>query len=310
MTLQRRLDPGDRVWIKLDANSWWPAKVIHVEDEETRSGAVTGGVVTVSFYGDNDAPTTTTRYSLHSGSIAYFETSSQKAVTSNQKLLAAIRSAEEDEDANALRFDYSLKAAEGESTSKVGDAVVSTALAAKASIAALNKGAAGSQRATVTKRQRDASGWSQVDNLFEGGQLSTDRLVEVANIINRAVEENDAPSLRSTLFELDNVVVSLQQLKLTKVGVAVGNILGKNELQELWPISRAIISSWARALPRKPKQPFKPFNRIEKKGARMVKTPTHKQMGVSAMENMPGITTTGPPTTSQGNRRGTGNITQ
>ena len=54
---------------------------------------------------------------------------------------------------------------------------------------------------------------------------------------------------RRQLIRLDRASVTLEQLYSTRIGVAVGDVLGCAELQGLWPLARAFCSWWAQQLP-------------------------------------------------------------
>ncbi|RNF23394.1 putative transcription elongation factor-like protein [Trypanosoma conorhini] len=247
-------EPFDRVWVRMEGYDWWPARI--VSDEELRANGQSraeGCDITVYFYEGTTTPASLEHFQSSSANITFFETSSEKAVTGDADLLAAIRRAEADETANPLKYEFA--AGDRAGATKAGDvaaAAAVTATGAPASAAETVRrgagGAAANQR-PVTKRARDAESEERHGAAPDLHLLPDDKLIEIAGRINEAVSACDLPSLRIELCDLDTVNVTVRQLETTKIGVAVGSILGKKALEKLWPLSRAIISAWARAMP-------------------------------------------------------------
>uniref|UniRef100_A0A0A9YIV6 N-acetyldiaminopimelate deacetylase n=1 Tax=Lygus hesperus TaxID=30085 RepID=A0A0A9YIV6_LYGHE len=80
--------------------------------------------------------------------------------------------------------------------------------------------------------------------------LEIDVLTEMASEINAAIQDNDVNLLRLILCKLEHVDVYPSELERSKIGVAVGNIVGSEFCKSLWPLARALISFWARHLPK------------------------------------------------------------
>ncbi|RNF05920.1 putative transcription elongation factor-like protein [Trypanosoma rangeli] len=247
-------EPFDRVWVRMEGYDWWPARI--VSDDELHANGQSraeGCDITVYFYEGTTTPASLEHFHSASTNITFFETSSEKAVTGDADLLAAIRRAEADETANPLKYEFA--AADRSGANKVGDGAATAAMVATAASAsateAMRRGAsntAANQR-PVSKRTRDTDSEERHGVASELNLLSDEKLIEIAGRINEAVSACDLPSLRIELCDLDTVNVTVRQLETTKIGVAVGSILGKKALEKLWPLSRAIISAWARAMP-------------------------------------------------------------
>ncbi|CCW69340.1 unnamed protein product [Phytomonas sp. Hart1] len=80
-------------------------------------------------------------------------------------------------------------------------------------------------------------------------QLPTIELTTLAETIHEALAANDVRAVRKHLCALDNVQVTQRQLMESKIGVAVGDVLGNSACRALWPLSRAFISCWVQNLP-------------------------------------------------------------
>ncbi|EAN85041.1 putative transcription elongation factor s-II [Trypanosoma cruzi] len=250
-------EPFDRVWVKMEGYDWWPARI--VSDEELRANGQSraeGCDITVYFYEGTTTPASLEHFKSATTSITFFETSSEKAVTADADLLAAIRRAETDETANPLKYEFA--AGDRGSANKTGDGVAAGAAAVVTATGASVSSTDGMRRGTgnAAANQRPVSKRSRAAELEERhvaapalNLLRDEKLIEIAGRINEAVSICDLPSLRIELCDLDTVSVTVRQLETTKIGVAVGSILGRKELEKLWPLSRAIISSWARAMP-------------------------------------------------------------
>lgn len=237
--------PGDRVWVYIEGDGWWPARVLSDEEFGSRTS---GQDIAVQFYAG--AETSASLYELNSRSdaahICYFETSSEKAVTVNPELEAAIRHAADDTDANPI---------------KSADVAAASATAAGASLHSHHPAATAAHTAAVTrataKRMRemddDVAGYggagADAGSSSKFRHLRTEELHHLSEKIAAAVEAQSLAKVRATLCELDGVDVYLRELEETKIGIAVGSVLHHAALKPLWPLARAIISFWARHLP-------------------------------------------------------------
>ncbi|KAH9588825.1 zinc finger protein [Trypanosoma melophagium] len=256
MTSRSVYEAFDRVWVKMEGYDWWPARI--VSDEELDASAQTrpdGCDITVLFYEGTTTPASLEHFDSATANITFFETSSEKAVTADDDRLAAIRRAESDETANPLKYNFASNERGG--THKTGEAGTTTTTAAAAGglgvSTSTRRGAGGSTQKQlqrpVSKRSREVGLEDKHAGVPALRLLSDEKLIDIAEHIQSAVEANDLPSLRIELCDLDTVSVTVRQLESTKIGVAVGSILGRRELEKIWPLARAIISAWARALP-------------------------------------------------------------
>lgn len=222
------------MWVLVDGYDWWPARVISEEElrESTGAGLTSGCDVAVVFY--KGTATEASIYELdhraQADHICYFENSSEKAVTNSEDLKAAIQNAMEDASANPLKT----------ASAKIVAGAGSTA-DRRMETRAMKRGR---DHAVAASSEAPAASGSKSYT-----RLSTEKLKILASQINDAVEQGDVPALRILLCELDNVDVYPLDLECTKIGVAVGNILGKQACHMLWPLSRALVSCWARHLP-------------------------------------------------------------
>lgn len=234
--------PGDRVWVYIEGDGWWPARVLSDEEVGTRTP---GFDLAVQFYAGVEQPATLYELNSHAdaANICFFETSSEKAVTGNPELEASIRCACADAEANPLKS--------------------ASAIVGGAKVPAGGSGAAGSVGAAVVnraaaKRARDmgdndtsayGGGAAASRSVFGYHHLRSDELHELSNKISSAVAAADLTAVRAGLCQLDGVDVYLTELEDTKIGVAVGSVLSQPVLKPLWPLARAMISFWARHLP-------------------------------------------------------------
>nr|CAJ2480048.1 unnamed protein product [Leishmania braziliensis] len=234
--------PGDRVWVYIEGDGWWPARVLSDEEMGTRTPGLD---LAVQFYAGVEQPATLYELNSHAdaANICFFETSSEKAVTGNPELEASIRHASADAEANPLKSASAM--------------VVGTRVAAGGSGAAGNLGAVAVNRAAA-KRVRDTGDGSM--GTYDGGaaasrpvsgyhHLRSEELHELSRKISSAVAAQDVATVRAVLCRLDSVDVYLTELEDTKIGVAVGSVLSQLELKPLWPLARAMVSFWARHLP-------------------------------------------------------------
>ncbi|GET92040.1 transcription elongation factor-like protein [Leishmania tarentolae] len=234
--------PGDRVWVYIEGDGWWPARVLSDEEMGTRTP---GFDLAVQFYAGVEQPATLYELNSHSdaANICFFETSSEKAVTGNPELEASIRAACADADANPLKS--------------------ASAIVSGAKVSAGGSGATGSMGAAVVNRaaakrvrdmdddDMDAYGGDVAPSRSVSGyhHLRSDELDALSRKISAAVAAADVTTVRAALCQLDGVDVYLTELEETKIGVAVGSVLSQPVLKPLWPLARAMISFWARHLP-------------------------------------------------------------
>lgn len=240
--------PGDRVWVYIEGDGWWPARVLSDTDIGTRTR---GQDIAVQFYPGIDTPASLYELNSHGDAahISFFETSSEKAVTSNAELEAAIRHATEDTDANPLKTDDAISASRTAAGMSGGAAHGS--MGAPMSVP-VNRGTA--------KRMREMGRDDFMDNSGHGAassapssdyqHLPPNELHRLSKKIASAVEGQNLAKVRAALCQLDRVDVFLDELEDTKIGIAVGSVLNYASLKPLWPLARAIISFWARHLPK------------------------------------------------------------
>ncbi|KPI87332.1 transcription elongation factor-like protein [Leptomonas seymouri] len=246
--------PGDRVWVYIEGDGWWPARVL--SDEEV--GARTPGQdIAVQFYGGIETPASLYELNSHSEAahICFFETSSEKAVTSNPELEASIRHASEDAGANPLKSAIAMSASAV--TTSAGGAVGGAAGAHGGSSSAIPTAAV---TRAATKRMREigdvdtagpSGGGVAASTMSDAGfrHLRTYDLHRLSEKISDAVAERSLTKARAALCQLDGVDVYLTELEETKIGIAVGSVLNQPALKPLWPLARAVVSFWARHLP-------------------------------------------------------------
>ena len=220
--------PGDRVWVYIEGEDWWPARVLSDEEFGPRTP---GQDIAVQFYGGIDTPASLYELNSHSEAahICFFETSSEKAVTSNPELEAAIRHATEDADANPLKS--------------------ATAMTAAPMPAAAAKRAREMDTFNPTSHSSGSAEARSAAAMAGLVHLPGDKLQRLADKITQAVEAQSLTKVRAALCQLDGVDVYLTELEDTKIGIAVGSVLSQPALKPLWPLARAIVSFWARHLP-------------------------------------------------------------
>lgn len=85
---------------------------------------------------------------------------------------------------------------------------------------------------------------------------------DAKNKVEEAVRNNSITELRRQLLALARVKPSLQQLKSTKVGVAVSSVLERPNLKALQPIAATIIHYWMQELPESTKDALRRYAEI------------------------------------------------
>lgn len=269
--------PGDRVWVFKDTKQeWWPARVLSREELTGLGHSWESNCnIAVGLYsgeevrkGGEGLPPTMEVLQLHTsrGRVLFFETSSEKAVTSNSFLKQAMANALSDPTANPLKSDQELLTMESQVATSASK---SKSTAASSSTATPHSSSAGptgtTSRSHPSKRRREGEEGSEMAGGVDGGSkyaaaqgytaermhtphlLSTDVLKELANALER---ENELVVVRRLLTQLDRVEVPQRQLEESGIGVAVGNLLGKEVFRPIWPLAKAMISFWARCLPK------------------------------------------------------------
>lgn len=294
---------GDRVWVfKDNKQEWWPARVLSYEevvalghswksDCDFAVGLYTGEEVT-DVAGEEGSsrsglPPKMEILQLHfsRGYVLFFETSSEKAVTSNPFLKQAIRNALSDPTANPLKTDQELlfidakasSAAAGSGGSRSTGGVTATGGSSSSTAARhipqtssvggggvsastshprsskrrrpeeeISSGGRGEQK-TRTSSSTTHPGYASEEGIHTPRRLPTEKLRQLAKSLEG---EEDLLLVRRLLAQLDRVDVSREQLETSRIGVAVGNLLGKPSLRPVWPLIKAIISFWARHLPK------------------------------------------------------------
>ncbi|EPY24655.1 transcription elongation factor S-II [Angomonas deanei] len=237
--------PGDRVWIHVKGYDWWPARIL--SEEEAPPKQQPDSDISALFYPGTETETSHTELNStrDAQDICFFETSSVKAVTNNPDLRQAIVNAESDESANPLKADSSAAVTRVKPEGR-----------------------------KVEKRPRPEAAAARrepVETSHHLRHLSQAELTEVVEAINTAVDKLDLDSLRLSLYKLRDVDVQLEDLEKTKIGKAVGKVLGVAEFSPVWAVCRAIISFWARHLPEETRHTIK-----------QIKTNGQKPVGGSA----------------------------
>lgn len=242
--------PGDRLWVRKEPSTvWWPAKVLSEDELNEMQQPIPAG----SDYGVLYYAGTTTEASLdfmnHSDGpdvVVPFETSSEKAVTVDTDLQAAIASASEDLLANPIKGTLTTTrgAAAGEASQH------STAPKRRA----VEDRRTGRPTRARNVQQEVQAGMHETSNNKSGGDrwgrfLEDEVYLDIATQLRAATAAKDFAAARRQLIRLDRAAVTLEQLYSTRIGVAVGDILGCAELQGLWPLARAFCSWWAQQLP-------------------------------------------------------------
>lgn len=217
--------PGDRVWVwNSKTDEWWPGRIL--SDEELQALNISRAAhcdLAIFMYSEveQEASEVLHRHSVtHASELCYFESSSEKAVTPNVLLRSAIRNAMNDPTATPMRVE---------------------------AVAATTTPSAPLHPPQRFKRKRETT-------TTTGESPSHQYIRKPASELRRLAEEIQAAKevlpLRKLLAKLDNVDVFPHELEDTKIGVAVGDILGNISFQALWPLARAIISFWSRHLPK------------------------------------------------------------
>eukprot|EP00796_Vickermania_ingenoplastis_P010597 gene10597-7361_t len=237
--------PGDRVWVLNEGSQWWPGRILSDEQlEEMGVLRQSGADLTVFLYSEEKDVASSVLHmsSRRTGNICFFEASSEKAVTSDPILKAAIANAISDETANPLQSDSAAQ----QSARVVAGASAAGAFSPPPAAASF-------------KRPRE-------DSFAPGSHRSTSHLRQLAAEINDAVESQKLVDVRRALSKLNGVDVGLAQLEDTKIGVAIGSILGVESLRPVWPLAKAIISFWARHLPEETIRAIRVIRQMEEGG--------------------------------------------
>lgn len=243
---------GDRLWVRLDGFDWWPARVLTDEElEEKLPGQSRDPAADLAFLFYAGSTTGESIGQLNSddqaANMCFFETSSQKAVTDSDDLRGAIEAAANDLSANPLKVDDTPVA-----TMAGAHAAQTSAAAAAAKRKAGKRGRGGddSDSDDDYAGRRGGGGCAAAAAAHNFERLSVDRLRSIAERIGAAsaADGGDLAALRIALCDLDRVDVVPSELEESKIGVAVGGILGREPCRPLWPLARALVSFWARHL--------------------------------------------------------------
>lgn len=240
--------PNDRVWVFSD-DAWWPAKVLDPAEAEMVYGSQMppDQDYVVMFYGEE--PCLGYHLAAH---LEAFEDSSGKAVTTDAALKLAIKMAAEDTNANPLHVvaQPSMK----RPADRPDRGAASTTAAPNSSL----------KRARKEVSLEDSHiGGDDGDCYPRGAQgyrfESVSFFMEIEKRLRSAIREGDAAAVRKQLLKLDHVKITREQLSSTKIGVAIGDVLGDASLSNLWPLAQALINWFVLSLPRQTLQAIQHF---------------------------------------------------
>jgi transcription elongation factor S-II len=186
----------------------------------------------VLFYPGRTTESSLEHCSYADNNHAYFEDSSEKAVTTNEDLLEAIATCKSDSTANPL---------------KVAPSVVGGVARPKAD---------NLKRVVIRKKTTEpmVEDSSDKQNAPLKPSRSDQELAALCAEVEKYTLERNIAALRRLLLSCDTFDVTLDQLRSTRVGIAVGNVLGVAELKPLHSLAGAVVSSWARCLPEETKE--------------------------------------------------------
>jgi transcription elongation factor S-II len=214
--------PGEQVWVHsaddsslIGDDQWYPAKVVSPELEDIDLGL---SDLLVRYYGRDELGLCT--YSPDT--VVPYEGSSSKAVTSNSKRRDAIEEA--NNDADILQVAHpELQAAAAAAPRK--------------------------DKAEKKRRRTEAAAGDEVEPEEREAAMSDAEAIEARSVIEGALASCDASALRKALIRLAKTRTTLRQLVSTKIGVAVGKVLGYPEHSAQFPIVRCVLRYWANELP-------------------------------------------------------------
>lgn len=213
------------MWV-LQNREWWPGRILST-DELSEMGIHRQSDCDLSIYlysevpGEGKGVVHLSSY-RDVNSLDFFETSSEKAVTTNPILKEAIQNAIADSTANPLR---------GHTASSVAQSTSRSGAAARAPVPPVSR-----------KHQQHVS-HGTIESMLEPD------LISLTKAVKAAYDAKDVQMLRMALASLEGVDAKVEDLEDTKIGVAVGDILGAEVFRPLWPLARTVISFWARHLP-------------------------------------------------------------
>lgn len=238
------------MWVR-SQEVWWPAKVLDAKEAELMSGQPMpiDQHYAVMFYG----PEYTLGYAV-AADVEAFENSSGKAVTSDPILKAAIKDAAEDASANPLRViaQPSSKRAADDRSKVPEDRRVA------------KRGRNDLGNAIDDHRRND----DDMDDSYPKSLPRTYRFESVATLMDiekrlrAANEQGDMSAARKQLLRLDRVKITRDMLETTKIGVAIGNVLGIQKFEKLWALARALINWFILALPKVTLQAIQEFHEV------------------------------------------------
>lgn len=225
---------GDRVWVRSGDEPWWPAKVLDEAEVELLVGqSVPHNKFGVMYYDVSDSGMQVGIAEL--SELDHFEDSSMRAVATDARLLAAIKAAKEDPKANPLKLALTRR------TERKAEEPAAKKQRKEERKQEDRQDADEEGEVEMGSYPKSAKGFRHCDNSF---------LYDVAQRIQKAAAAKDLVGVRKQLMRLDRVNVSHEQLLQTKIGVAVGDILGEPKLKGIFPLAKAIIGWWAYALPK------------------------------------------------------------
>jgi transcription elongation factor S-II len=252
MSSELVFQPNDRVWVFAN-DAWWPAKVIDAEQAMLMSGSeVPPGIdYVVLYYGESSLGFVT------AAELEAFEDSSGKAVTTDPALKKAIKLAAEDTTANPLRVVAQSSTKRPADRTDRGGGATNGAIAAKK---------ARKEMPTNGNHVAKAEDGDDGDCYPRGAQgyryESVQFLMDVEKRLRAAIDAADVNAARKQLLKLDHVKITREQLAATKIGVAIGDVLGHSGLAKLWPLAQALVNWFILALPRQTIQAIQHFHEV------------------------------------------------
>jgi len=208
----------------------WPAVILSEEEVAALGLEIPDGQdVAVKFYG----PEISYGYAAYYD-VSPFEGSSEKAVTILPDLREAIKMAMSDETANPLKIIATSGAAAAASTGKQPRSSAAQG-DGRSSKKLRTEGGATSQGASSSSPHEDSLPERRLPATYQYTDVST--LLDIASKLQTANETSDVRAAMKQLLRLDRIAVTYEQLRTTKVGIAIGNLLDNSALRGVWPLA-------------------------------------------------------------------------
>lgn len=215
---------GERVWAHCDG-AWFPAKV--VVGEVYGLTAVEPGLTVIKYYEDN-AEGDVSLDIVGNDALAPYEESSEKAVTLDPKIQAAMELCAADTDALPLRA----------SPVVVG-----------------SKRARGEEDAASAKHHRREKAVDSDAAHAHTAERAAPRsakgvvITQIQTELIAATNSNNVIAARRALLKLGTEKMTYSVLRETLIGITVANLLALDAFRPVHPLARAIVCDWAKKLP-------------------------------------------------------------